>query len=79
MNPNEALRVRVVTLIEGPGAFFLGVGTWFYFDRHGMPVVGAILGTVVWTLVTDLEHFVAVNLGWGNALFKGYPFNLRKP
>jgi hypothetical protein len=77
MNPNEAGRVRVITAIETV-AFFGGVGAWFAFDRAGHPAIGALVGTAIWTLVTDLEHFVAVNLGFGNPLFKGYPFSLRK-
>jgi hypothetical protein len=76
---NEAGRVRIVTVIEAV-AFLLGVGAWFFFERRGMPVTGAIVGTAIWSVITDLEHFVAVNLGFGNDnLFKGYPFDLRKP
>lgn len=75
MTFNEAVRVRIVTIIESV-AFLGGVGIWFALDRAGQPVLGAILGTAFWTIVTDLEHFVAVNLGFGNPLFKGYPFDL---
>lgn len=74
----EAGRVRVVTLIEAV-AFLLGVGAWFFFERRGMPVTGAVVGTLIWSVITDLEHFVAVNLGFGNKLFEGYPFDLRPP
>jgi hypothetical protein len=75
---NEALRIRVVTLIEGV-AFLLGVGAWFLLRDLGHPVAAVVVGTVVWLLITDLEHFVAQNLGWGNPLFQGYPFHLIRP
>ena len=78
VKPNYAGKVRVVTLIEAI-AFLLGVGAWFLFDRRGLPGTGALVGTLIWSVITDLEHFVAVNLGWGNPLFKGYPFDLRPP
>ncbi len=75
---NFAGKVRIVTLIEA-AAFLFGVGAWFVFDRRGMPGTGALVGTLIWSAFTDLEHFVAVNLGFGNPLFKGYPFRLFKP
>jgi phosphotransferase system glucose/maltose/N-acetylglucosamine-specific IIC component len=78
MAKNEAGRIRVVTGIESV-AFFIGAGVWITLANHGQPVLGAVLGYLTWTLITDLEHFVAQNLGFGNPLFQGYPFKLLRP
>lgn len=78
MASNEASRIRVVTGIEAV-AFLGGVGIWFALFSAGHPVLAAVLGTVFWTAVTDLEHFVAQNLGFGNGLFDGYPTRLSRP
>ena len=67
---NQALGVFVVTLIEAV-AFYLGVDLWLK--------VSPALGVLVWTVITYVEHFVAQNLGWGNSLFKGFPFFISKP
>lgn len=65
----------VVTLIEAI-AFAGGVGLWFYFERRGMPVTGAVLGTLWWTVFTGNEHPVAYNVGKGlRRIFTGVPFN----
>jgi len=67
---NKALGVLIVTLIEAV-AFYLGVELWLS--------VSPLVGVLVWTVVTYVEHFVAQNLGWGNSLFKGFPFFIAKP
>jgi len=67
---NQAVSVLVVTLIEA-AAFYLGVDLWF--------AVSPLVGVLVWTVITYIEHFVAQNLGWGNSLFKGFPFFISKP
>ncbi len=67
---NKAASILVVTLIEAV-AFYAGVALWFAVD----PLVGVI----AWTVITYIEHFVAQNVGWGNGLFEGFPFSLRRP
>lgn len=49
----------VITLIESVG-FAAGVGAWFALERAGNPVAGLVVGTVVWTVITLVEHFVAL-------------------
>lgn len=49
----------IITLIESV-AFLAGVGVWFALDRAGDPVGGAIVGTVLWTVITGVEHYVAI-------------------
>ena len=49
----------IITLIESV-AFLAGVGAWFALDRAGDPVAGAVVGTVIWTVITAIEHYVAI-------------------
>ena len=74
---NKAVSVLIITLIEAV-AFAGGVGIWFALRDVGAPAAGLIFGTAFWTLVTYLEHFAAQNLGWGNPLFRGFPFFINK-
>jgi len=67
---NKATSVLIVTLIEAV-AFYVGIALWFS--------VSPVVGLIAWTIVTYVEHFVAQNLGWGNSLFKGFPFTITKP
>jgi len=60
----------LLTGIETLG-FLFGVGAWFILDRSGHPVLGALVGTSIWTFFTLIEHAVALNLGAGRPPFAG--------
>lgn len=64
--------VIIFTAFETVG-FFGGVGIWFLFDRHGHPMLGAVLGTIFWTVWTFLEHMISVNVGNGRPPFGPLP------
>ena len=49
----------IVTLIE-TAAFVLGVGVWFKLHDAGHPTLGLVLGTVIWHVITNVEHYVAI-------------------
>jgi hypothetical protein len=78
MISKASLGVVYVTAIEAV-AFLAGVGIWFVLHDKGHAVAGAAAGTIVWTAITFVEHFVAQNLGWMNPLLQGFPFNLQPP
>ena len=77
MMKNAAGGVLVFTLIEAV-AFAAGVGLWFFLERRGQPVTALVVGTIIWTVVIYVEHFVSVNVGWGQPFFKGFPARLFK-
>ena len=66
---NKALGILWITLIEAL-AFYAGIELWLH--------VSPLVGVLAWTAVTYVEHFAAQNLGWGNQLFKGFPFTITR-
>lgn len=64
----KIVAISLFNLIEAV-AFFTGVGVWFVLHDDGHAVAGALLGTLVWTLVTQLEHITAFNTGAGKPFF----------
>lgn len=80
---SKALRgVIIITLIEGV-AFYVGLTIWFQalnaalreLGHHGMTITlgQTLLATLVWDVITGLEHYASVNLGNGRPLFGPLP------
>ncbi len=57
-------KIIIFNVIEAV-AFLAGVGAWFAFHDAGHPVTGAVVGTLIWTVITQVEHITAYNTGAG--------------
>lgn len=60
----------IITAIEA-GGFLFGVGAWFLLHGRGHPILGAVVGTAIWSGFTFIEHAVALNVGAGRPPFAG--------
>ena len=69
MSSTSVVRGSIIMTLLETVAFFGGVGLWFFFDGRGQPITGAVVGTIVWTIFTEIEHFAALNIGAGRRPF----------
>ncbi len=60
----KIVAITVFNIIETVG-FLAGVGVWFALHDTGHKVLGAVLGTLVWSAITQIEHITAFNTGAG--------------
>lgn len=65
---SKLLQIVIFNAIEAV-AFFAGVGVWFVLHDHCHPVAGAVVGTVIWAAITQVEHVTAYNTGANRPFF----------